>query len=99
MKHKKFQTVSIHLEYLYDLALALPCRPLARTKCRELLALSRKSLCKLGKIKKTICRGCKDVLVPRVTCSAGFIRKQNGFGLQVVCNHCRTEQFTVARGV
>lgn len=91
--------MSIHLEYLHSLALALPCRRLARTKCRELLQLSRRNLYKLGKIKKTICRGCKDVLIPKVTCSAGFVRRENGFGLLVACHHCRTEQFTVLRGV
>lgn len=99
MKQRRAQTMPIHLEYLHSLALALPCRRLARTKCRELLLLSRRNLYKLRKIKKTICKGCKDVLIPKVTCSSEFIRRANGFGLLISCFHCQTEQFTVLRGV
>lgn len=98
MRNKSLAKLPVYLDYLYALALALPYKTLARTKCKELLALAGKNQCALGKLKKTICKRCRCIMIPRATCVSRFTRKDNGFGLQVVCNECHWEQFTVLRG-
>ena len=98
MKQKGNKSVSLHLEYLYDLAVRLPYRTLSKSKIRDFVSLSKRHQCKLRKIKKTICRKCGGILIPRATCVSEFIRRENGFGLRVVCLECSEEQFTVIRG-
>lgn len=86
------------LEYLYRVAVEMPLSGLARSKCREIVGLAGRNQLKLRRMKRTICRQCRALLVPRVTCTLEYVRRENGLGLLCVCAGCQREEFTVIRG-
>lgn len=98
MKRKNTKNTLTHLKYLYELALKLPYKSLAHSKCADFLDLSNKMQCRLGKAKQTLCLKCKLVLVPKVNCSTEFVRRENGFGLWKKCMNCGGSSFIVKRG-
>lgn len=99
MKSRGNKSVNKTLEYLYNISLKLPYQELSSLKCKEFLEISSKNQVKLKKLKRTICFNCKTILVPKVNSSVSYIRKENGFGLQIVCMKCKNEKFIVLRGV
>ncbi|KAI4292939.1 ribonuclease P protein subunit RPR2 [Pancytospora philotis] len=98
MKKKNQKTVPLHLDYLYMSGANSLYQDQRVGQMKKLLRLAQQTQTGLGKVKKTICAACCSLLIPKVTCSAEFIRRENGFGLEIVCVQCRTVQFTVIRG-
>ena len=86
------------IDYLYTLSLSIPYINLASRKTKEFADLCSKNLIKLKKYKYTICRNCKYILIPKKTSQSMFVRKENGFGFEIICKRCWYSTFIVLRG-
>ncbi|KAI5171823.1 hypothetical protein PAEPH01_1684 [Pancytospora epiphaga] len=86
------------MNYLYSLGLTLPYRSLAQRKLRDFVVLSQRRLQKLKKIKSTICKGCREILIPKLTCRSEFVKRDRGFCFETTCNNCARKECTVIRG-
>ncbi|KAI5149522.1 hypothetical protein ENBRE01_0956 [Enteropsectra breve] len=97
MKAKNIKTISTHINYLYRIAVETPYRSLAKKKCMSLKALAEKNQLKLKEMKKTICKSCFSILIPKLTCKTQMVKKECGFGFENICTDCNNTTFTVYR--
>ncbi len=99
MKKKNTEQLSVHLNYLYKVASMIPRTDLSRRLCNNLIAISNKNQCKLHKIKKTICKKCSSILIPRITCNAFYSKNESGKYFQAICLNCGNSYFIFVRGI
>jgi RNase P subunit RPR2 len=89
----------IHLHYLFDIATKFNYENLCKSKCKIFMGYSNKIQYPLRTLKRIICKKCKTFLIPKLNCTAQFIKKQNGFGFETKCNKCNERRIVVKRGI
>lgn len=97
MKKRITKTPQLHLDYMYMYGASNAHQAICRYEMKRLKRLAQKTQTSLGKVKKTICKVCSSLMIPKVTCSAEFLKRESGFGLEINCWCCKAVHFTAAR--